>query len=85
MTQARIELCCSAISVNIGSCFDKEIYPGTIIGTNKALYLYKDPFCLKWKTDIVSFNKTIEELESYFKKVHNYKMDEKFHSYFRYE
>ena len=61
MTQARFQLYCKAFNVKIGYYKGKENYPRKFTERYKALYLYKDHFCLKWKSERISFNKTIEE------------------------
>ena len=56
-------------NINIG-CFDgSTIKPWNNTEKNIALYMYKNHFCLIWKTICISFNKAIEMLKLGFKVV----------------
>ena len=52
---------------------------------NSALYLYNNHLCLIWKSQGVSFNQDIQELENNFKVVDNYITEENLNSHSKYE
>ena len=62
----------------------KEFFPRTVTERNKALFLYKNHFCLIWKSEGVSFNQAIEELKDNFKIVDNFITDTNVNSHFEY-
>ena len=71
MTSAAIQPFCKKHSTNTG-CYDGfRVCPRKITKRNMALYMYKDHFCLIWKSNGISFNKAIEELKLNFKVVEN--------------
>ena len=49
------------------------------------MYLYNNHFCLKWKSEGVSFNQAVRELKDIFKMVDNFITEEKVNSHFKYE
>ena len=70
MTFARVQPFCRENNINI-SCFDGfRVCPRNIIEKNRAVYIHKNHFCLIWKTQGVSFIKTIRELKGNLKVVH---------------
>ena len=68
-TSARIQLFCKKHSFNFG-CYDGfRVCPRKTTERNRALYINKNPFCLIWKSEVESFNKTIKELKLNYKVV----------------
>ena len=61
------------------------MWPRNIKERNKALYLYKNYFCLIWKSQGVSFIKAIEELKPNFKTVETCSGEKNIISLFKYE
>ena len=53
-----------------------------IVERNKALFLYKNHFCLIWKCGNVSFNQANKELGDKFKLTDNYVTEENVNSHF---
>ena len=74
MTLARIQPCLGKLGI------DLEYY-----NRDSALYLYINHFCLKWKSQNVSFNQAIIELKNNFKIFDNHIIDENVQSHFKYE
>ena len=68
-TQACIEPCCKAFDINIGYYNGKKLYPGMVTERNKALYLYRNRFCLTWKSERISSNEAIKQLKSILKNI----------------
>ena len=68
MTSARIQPFCIKYNINIG-CFDgTRKNPRNLTQRNTSLIIYKNHFCLNWKSDGSSFNQVIEnELKPNFK------------------
>ena len=62
-----------------------ELWPRKNAERNKTLYLYKNHFCLIWKSQGVNFKKAIEELNSYLKVVDKYIPEESVNSNFKCE
>ena len=83
MTQARIQPCLIKLGVNLGYYNGKEIRPQNIMGKT-ALKLHNNQFCSFWKSEGVSFNEAIKELNDNFKVVDNYITDENNKSCFEY-
>ena len=85
MTKARIQPFARANNINLG-CFDGNgVYPSSVTNRDRALFLYNNHFCLKWKSEGVSFNQAINELKYNFKKVDNLITEENVTSHFKYE
>ena len=61
-----------------------KVFPRSIADRNNALFLYSNHFCLIWKSEGVSFNQSIKELEITFKIVDNYITEEIVNSHFEY-
>ena len=76
MTSARYQPFCTYQTNKIG-CFDgsREI-ARSFTERDIAFYINKNLFCLNWKSDSISFNKTIEELQLNSKAVDNCISDE---------
>ena len=55
MTKTRIQPICRAFNINLGYYDGERVSPRSVIERNKALYLYNSIFCLKWKSESVSF------------------------------
>ena len=71
MTRAMIQPFCKKHDINTG-CYDGfGVCPRNFTERNIALYMYKNSFCLIWKSLGVSFKKAIEEFEINFKFVEN--------------
>ena len=71
MTSARIQPFCKIHNINI-VCYDGyRVCPINITERNIAVFMYKNRFCLIWKSHGVSFNKAIEELKLNVKVVDN--------------
>ena len=71
MTSARIQPFCKKHNTNIGGYDGFSVCPRIITERNLALFMYKNLFCLIWKSQGVSLNKAIEELKTNFKFVDN--------------
>ena len=85
MTMARIQPCLKKLGMNLGYYNGKELWPRNITERNIALKLFNNHFCLIWKSEGVSFNQAIRELENNFKIVDNYITEENVNSHFKYE
>ena len=85
MTMARIQPFCRANNINLGYYNKDRVFPRTVTNRDSALYLYKNHFCLIWKSQNVSFNQAIIELKNNFKIVDNYITNENVTSHFKYE
>ena len=84
MTMARIQPCLRTLGFNLDYYNGKDIRPRNLIERNKALFLHNNHFCLIWKSQDVSFNKTIEEVKENFKNVDNCVTEENVKSFFEY-
>ena len=84
MTLARIQPCLRKLDVNLGYFHGREIRSRNITENNIALRLYNNRFCLIWKSEGVSFNKAIEELERNFEKFDNFIAEENVKSHFEF-
>ena len=63
MTSARIQTFCKIHNLN-KFCYDEyRVCPINITERNIAVFMYKNQFCLLWKSHGVSFNEAIEELK----------------------
>ena len=63
MTSTRIQPFCRKYKINNG-CFDGTgINPRNLTQRDTALKIHKNPFCILWKSDGVSFDKTIKKLK----------------------
>ena len=85
MTEARIQPFCRANNINLGYYKDDRVFPRSVTNRDSALYLYKNHFCLFWKSRGVSFNQAMQELKDIFKMVDNYITEENVTSHFKYE
>ena len=83
MTKARIQPFCRANIINLGYFDGERVFPRSVTDRNNALFLCNNHFCLIWKSECVSFNQTIKELEDNLKKIDdNYVTEENVKSYF---
>ena len=82
---ARIQPFCRANNIYLGYFNNDRVFPRTVTNRDSALYLYNNHFCLIWKSQGVSFNQAIRELEENFKIVDNYITEENVNSHFQYE
>ena len=85
MTKARIQPFCKANNINLVYFDGERVFPRSVTDRNKASFLFKNHFCLIWKTEDVSLNQAIQEMKDNFKKVHNYITEENVNSLFKYE
>ena len=76
MTKARIQPFCRANNINLGLFDGTTIFPRSVTDRNNALFLYNNHFCLKWKSEGVSFNQAIKELKDKYKIVDSYITEE---------
>ena len=72
---ARIQPFCRENIINFGFFNGERNFPRTVTERNKALRLYNNHFCLKWKSEGVSFNQAIKDL-----KKNNFKVVDKFNT-----
>ena len=72
MTKARIRPFCRANNIYLGYYEGTRVFPRSVTKRDNALLLYNNHFCLLWKSEGVSFNLAIEELEDNFKTVENF-------------
>ena len=84
MTKARIQPFCRANNNNLGYYDGERVFLRSVTERNNALYLYKNHFCLLWKSQGVSFNQAVQELKINFKIVDNYITEEIANSHFAY-
>ena len=62
MTKARFQPFCRAKNVNLGYFDGTRVFPRSVTDRDNALFLFNNKFCLIWKSDGVSFNQVIKEL-----------------------
>ena len=85
MTKARIQPFCRENNINLGYYNNDRVFPRTVTNRESALFLFNNHFCVKWKSENVSFKQAIRELEENFKIVDNYITEENVNSHFKYE
>ena len=85
MNTALIQSCLKTFGIEFGSYNEKEIYPRSICQRGVGLRLYNNYFCLIWKSEGVSFNQAVEELERLFKIVDQFITEGNVNSQFKYE
>ena len=85
MAKARIQPFCRVNIINLGYYNEDRVFPRSVTNRDSALYLYKNQFCSRWKSENVSFNQAIIELKNIFKLVDNYITDENVNCHFRYQ
>ena len=85
MTMARIQPCLRKLNINIGYYNGERVFPRTVTNRNSALYLYKNHFCLIWKSEGKSFRDAIQEIKDNFRIIDNYITEENVNSHFEYE
>ena len=85
MTKARIQLFCRANNINLGFFDGNGVFPGFVTNRNSALFLYKNHFCLIWRSQRDSFIQAIQELKDKFKIIDNYITEKNVNSHFKYE
>ena len=66
---------CKEHIVHIGYYDGFRVGPSSITEKNIAVFLYKNSFCLIWKSNGISFKKAIEELKLNFKVFYNVNCD----------
>ena len=71
MTSARIQSFCKKNDINIGCFVGTGTNPRNTTQRNISLFIYKNYFCLLWKSNCIRFNRAIEELKFNFKVVDN--------------
>ena len=73
MTLARIQPFCKKNNIDIGiyKQNEKRILPRTVTDKSKALFLYKNHFCVIWISNAINFSKAVEEIELNFKTINN--------------
>ena len=85
MTCARIQPYCRKYNINIG-CFDgTRINPRNITQRDTALRIHENHFCLILKSEWISFDKAIKEINDNFKVVDNVISDKHVKSFIKYE
>ena len=72
MTKARTQPFCRANNIDLGYFEGDGVFPRSVSNRDSGLYLYNNQFCLMWKSQGVSFNQAIQELESNFIRDDNY-------------
>ena len=82
MTEAKFQPFCRVKKYILGYYDETSVFPRSVTDKNNALFLYNNHFCLKWKSEKVSFNQANEELEQNFKKVDSYITEENVKSHF---
>ena len=83
---ARIQPCPRKLGIELGYYNGKEIYPRTLTERNISFFIINNHFCLKWKSEGVSFNDVKEfELKNNFRIVDKYKTEENLNSHLKYE
>ena len=85
MTQAGIRPFCKKQNNNIGCFESSRIQPRDFTEWNLALCMYKSHTCPIWKSNGISSNKTIEELNLHLKIVDNCISGKHFKSFIKYE
>ena len=81
MTKARIQPFCRANNINPGYYNEDRVFPRSVTNRDSALFLYKNHFCVIWKSESVCFKQAINELKDNFKIVHNYITNENVNSH----
>ena len=85
MASARVGSFCRKNNINIG-CFDgTRINPRNLTQRVTSLFIYKNHFCLIWKSNGISFSQAIEELKNNFKVVDNVISDKHVKSFIKYD
>ena len=85
MTTARNQPFNKNYNINVG-CFEgTRISPRNITQRNTTLKIHETHLCLIWKSDGISFDKTIKEIKDNFKVVHNIISDKPDESFVKYE
>ena len=85
MIMARIQPCLRKLGTDLGYYKGDRVFPRTVTNRDSALYLYNNHFCLIWKSEGVSFNHALKELEDNFKIVEKFLTAENVNSHFKYE
>ena len=83
MTKARMQPFCRANIYNLGYFDGIRVFRRSVTDGNKALFLYKNHFCLIWKSEVVIFNQAIKELKDNLKIDDNHSTVENFISHFK--
>ena len=84
MTKARIQPFCRANNTNLGYYNGERVLPRSVTGRDNALFLFNNHFCLKWKSESVSFDRAIKKLKINFEIVDNFITEENVNSHFEY-
>ena len=85
MNKARIQPFCRANNINLGFHSDDRVFPRSVTNRDSALFLFKNHFCVIWKSEGVSFKQVIKELKDNFRMVDKYITEENVISHFKYE
>ena len=85
MTKARIQPFRRANITNLGYFDGKRVFLRSVTDRDSALFLFKNHFCLIWKSEGVSFKQAIKELTDIFEIVDNFITEENVNSHFKYE
>ena len=67
VTKPQIQPLCRATFINLRYSDGIRIFPRTVIGRNKAVFLHNNHFCLTWKSQRISFKQARLKLEINFK------------------
>ena len=76
MTKPRSQPFCRAKNINLGYFDGERVFPGSVTERNIALKIHKNHFCLKWKSEGISFNQAFTESKDNFKLVDNFITEE---------
>ena len=71
MTSARIQPFCRKYNINIDYYDGFRVYPRNITERNIVLKIHNNHFCLIWKSNGVSYDTVIKELNDNFKVIDN--------------
>ena len=72
MKSVRIQLFGRKNNIKIGCFGGTRMSPANFTGRKTSLFIHNNPFCLFWKSNVVSFNQVIkDELNSNFRVVDN--------------
>ena len=86
MTMAKVQPFCRANNIRLGYWDGTRVFPRSVTTRDSALFLYKNHFCLIWKSEGVSFDSVIKnELKDSFKVANKYISEENVKSIFEYK
>ena len=84
MTMARIQPCLRKLGIDLGYYNKDRVFPRTVTNRDIALFLYNNHFCLKWKSQNVSFKDANKEVKGNVKIFDNY-ITENVNSHFKFD